>query len=46
MTRVEAGVSFDPRRHVSLRAVYQYNWRDTARYSREGFVAAQLGLWF
>lgn len=46
VTRVEAGVSFTPRRHLSLRAVYQYNWRDTARYSREGFVAAQLGLWF
>lgn len=46
VTRVEAGVSFTPRRHVSLRAVYQYNWRDTARFSREGFVAAQLGLWF
>ncbi len=46
VTRVEAGVSFTPRRHVSLRAVYQYNWRDTKYFSREGFVAAQLGLWF
>ena len=46
VTRVEAGVSWVPRRHVTLRAVYQYNWRDTARYSREGFVAGQLGLWF
>jgi hypothetical protein len=46
VTRVEAGVSFVPRRHVSLRAVYQYNWRDSGRYAREGFLAAQLGLWF
>jgi hypothetical protein len=46
VTRVEAGVSFTPWRHVSLRAVYQYNWRDTTRFSSEGFVAAQLGLWF
>ena len=46
VTRVEGGVAWTPRRHVSLRAVYQYNWRDTARYSREGFLAGQLGLWF
>lgn len=46
VTRVEAGVSWSPRRHVSLRAVYQYNWRDTPRFSREGFLAGQLGLWF
>ena len=46
VTRVEGGVSWTPRRHVSLRAVYQYNWRNTPRYSREGFLAGQLGLWF
>ena len=46
VTRVEGGVSWSPRRHVLLRAVYQYNWRDTARFSKEGFLAGQLGLWF
>jgi hypothetical protein len=46
VTRVEGGVSWSPRRHLILRAVYQYNWRDTARFSREGFLAGQLGLWF
>jgi hypothetical protein len=46
VTRVEAGVSYTPRRHVSLRTTYQYNWRDTARFSSEGFLAVQLGIWF
>lgn len=46
VTRVEGGVSWVPRRHVSLRAVYQFNWRDSTRYAREGFLAGQLGLWF
>ena len=46
VTRVEGGLSWTPRRHVSLRAAYQYNWRDTRRFSREGFLAGQLGLWF
>jgi hypothetical protein len=46
VTRLEAGASYSPRRHLALRGVYQYNWRDTDRYSREGFLAAQLGLWF
>ena len=46
VTRVEAGASWTPRRHVTLRGVYQYNWRDTRRFSREGFLAAQLSLWF
>lgn len=46
VTRAEAGASYSPRRHLWLRAVYQHNWRDTYRFSREGFLAAQLGLWF
>ncbi len=46
VTRVEAGVAFTPRRRLSLRVVYQYNWRDTERFANEEFVAAQLGIWF
>ena len=46
VTRVEAGVAWSPRRHLSLRAVYQYNWRDTGLFSREGFIAGQIGIWF
>jgi hypothetical protein len=46
VTRVEAGVAWSPRRHLSLRAVYQYNWRDAGPKTREGFIAGQLGLWF
>ena len=46
VTRIEAGLSWTPRRHLTLRGVYQYNWRDTGRFAREGFVAGQLGLWF
>jgi hypothetical protein len=46
VTRMEGGLSWTPRRHLTLRAVYQYNWRDSARFSKEGFVAGQLGLWF
>jgi hypothetical protein len=47
VTRVEGGVAWTPRRHLLLRAVYQYNWRDsTYSTSREGFIAGQLGVWF
>jgi hypothetical protein len=46
VTRIEAGGSWSPWRHASLKAVYQYNWRDTKRLGREGFVAGQLTLWF
>jgi hypothetical protein len=46
VTRVEAGVAWSPRRQLSLRAVYQYNWRDTRLFSREGFIAGQIGVWF
>jgi len=46
VTRLEAGAAWTPRRHFWLRAVYQYNWRDTDYYSRAGFLAGQLGVWF
>jgi hypothetical protein len=46
VTRVEAGVAWTFRRHATLKAVYQQNWRDSLRAPRKGYVGAQLVLWY
>lgn len=41
VSRVETGVGWQPLRAVTLKVVYQYNWRDEGYQGRHGFVAAQ-----
>jgi hypothetical protein len=41
VTRLEAGVGWQPWRPLTLKAVYQYNWRDEGYSGRHGFVAVQ-----
>jgi hypothetical protein len=41
VTRVEAGIGWQPWRPLTLKAVYQYNWRDEGYQGRRGFVAVQ-----
>ena len=44
--RVEAGGSYALRRNVLVKAVYQYNWRDTPYMHTAGLASAQLLVWF
>jgi hypothetical protein len=44
--RVEAGGSYALQRNVVVKAVYQYNWRDTTSGHTAGLVSAQLLAWF
>ena len=44
VTRLEAGGGYSIRRNVVVRAVYQYNWRQTGETA--GLASAQLLFWF
>ncbi len=44
--RAEAGGSYALRRNVVVKAVYQYNWRDTPYMHTAGLASAQLLVWF
>jgi hypothetical protein len=44
--RVEAGGGYAIRRNIVVKGAYQYNWRDGTFRPREGFVSAQLLVWF
>lgn len=44
--RVEGGGGYSIRRHLLLKAVYQYNRRDGGRQRSLGLVAGQLLFWF
>lgn len=46
VARVEAGLGWQPWRPLTLKAVYQHNWRDEGYSGRHGFVAAQALLRF
>jgi hypothetical protein len=46
VTRIEAGGGYFLARGVLVKAVYQYNWRDSAKRSSLGLVAAQLVVRF
>lgn len=46
VSRLEAGVGWLVRRHVSVKGVYQHNWRDGGRVRRHGSAAVQALLWF
>jgi len=46
VTRVEAAVGYAVRRHVRLKAGYQYNWRDGGFVHSQGLLAGQIGVWF
>jgi hypothetical protein len=42
VSRFEGGVMYAVRRGLSLKAVYQHNWRDAGPPGRHGFPAAQV----
>ena len=44
--RLEGGGGYSIRRHILLKAVYQYNRRDGGRQRSLGLAAGQLLLWF
>jgi predicted porin len=44
--RFEIGGGYYLQRNVIARVSWQYNQRDTARFNRGRFVAAQLLFWF
>jgi hypothetical protein len=44
--RLEGGGGYNIRRHVLLKAAYQYNRRDGGRMRSLGLMAGQLLLWF
>jgi predicted porin len=44
--RVEAGGGYSFRRNLVVKAVYQYNWRDTTVHRTLGLASAQLVVWF
>lgn len=46
VSRVEAGVGWQVTRHVVLKGVYQYNWRDGGPARTQGMAAMQALLWF
>jgi hypothetical protein len=46
VSRFEGGVAFTPRRHILLKAVYQYDRRAAGPNARQSFVAGQALLWF
>jgi hypothetical protein len=46
VSRVEAGASFAPARHILLKAEWQHNERDGGTVRHESFVAAQALVWF
>jgi hypothetical protein len=46
VTRVEAAVSYSPRRHTTVKVSYQHNWRDAGRVRQQGFLAGQLLWWY
>jgi hypothetical protein len=46
VTRIEAGMGFSVRRHVQLKAAYQYNWRDGGFVHEQGLLAGQVLVWF
>jgi hypothetical protein len=44
--RVEAGVGYTVARGMTLKAAYQWNWRDTVEHSRAGLALIQLHIGF
>jgi hypothetical protein len=46
VTRVEGGAGWEPWRPLTLRVVYQYNWRSAGPRGRHGLVSVQAGLRF
>ncbi|MEE8218590.1 MAG: hypothetical protein V3S03_06450 [Vicinamibacteria bacterium] len=46
VTRLEIGAGYALHRQVLLKTAWQYNWRDSSRFRSEGFIAAQVVLWF
>jgi len=46
VTRIEAGGGYRLARHVSVKAIYQYNWRDTLRFRTLAVVAGQVSIWY
>jgi hypothetical protein len=46
VTRVEAGAGWSPRRHVTLKASWQHNWRDGGRVSENDLVTGQVVVWY
>lgn len=44
--RVEAGVGYSVARNTTVKAAYQWNWRDTIDYRTEGLALIQLHIGF
>jgi len=44
--RVEAGGGVNLQRNLTLRAIFQHNWRDGGRVREKSYVSAQLTYWF
>jgi hypothetical protein len=46
VTRLEAAVSYSPRRHTTVKVSYQHNWRDGGRVREQGFLAGHVLWWY
>jgi hypothetical protein len=46
LTRVEAGAGVNLQRNLTLRGIFQHNWRDGGRVHERSYVSAQLSYWF
>jgi hypothetical protein len=46
VTRVEVGGGYAITRNVRVKASYQHDWRDSARFNKADLVGVQLAYWF
>jgi hypothetical protein len=46
LTRIEAGAGYRLTRNIAVKAAYQHNWRDSARYRTQATVAGQVLVWY